>query len=239
MAIQSRRPTILLTRPLPQSRRFAEKLAQVTDLPVVTAPLMAADFLRPGLPEGPFSAAIFTSETGVEAARALGAPLPARAWCVGARTAAAARVAGFDAVAAGGDAAALVAAIRSAGAPGPLLHLRGEDSRGDVAKTLTKGGIVTYEAVVYAQRPRPLTPEARELLGAGGGVIVPLFSPRSARLFAAEAGAAANLWLAALSPAVAGAVAGLHPVALEIADRPDATAMLLAVQRLIASACPS
>lgn len=234
---RGQRPTILLTRPLPQSLRFARALADICDLPVVISPLMAVEVLPATLPDGPFSAIILTSETAVSIAAGLSG-LPLRAYCVGDRTAEAARKAGFQPASAQGDAKALLALIRNAGEAGPLLHLRGEESRGNLAETLTKGGIVTDQAVIYTQRPQPLTAQARALLAGDQPLIVPLFSPRSARLFLQEAGPLRNpLWLAALSPAVAAELAGLHPDGLEIAERPDAAAMLVAVQRLIASAC--
>jgi uroporphyrinogen-III synthase len=65
-------------------------------------------------------------------------------------------------------------------------------------------------------------------------VILPIFSPRSARLLAAElrrVAAKAPIWLAALSPAVAEAF-DFPTVYTEIATRPDSPAMLQAVQAL-------
>lgn len=235
--VQSQPPTILLTRPLPQSLRFARMLAEVCDLPLVISPLMAARALTPILPEGPFSAVILTSETGAELAGQMPG-LPRLAYCVGDRTAAIAARQGFQAVSAEGDAQRLTALIVARNEAGPLLHLRGADSRGALAETLTKGGTATHEVVIYDQEPQPLTVEARELIASGQPLIVPLFSPRSARLFLQEAGQPAGpLWLAALSPAVAAELTPLAADGLEIAERPDARAMLVAVQRLIASAC--
>lgn len=222
-----------------QSRRFAQELAGVTDLPVVISPLMAPVFLAPPLPEGPFRAVILTSETGAQVAGTLCAALPGLAYCVGARTAEAARAAGFEAIVAGGDAAELVATLSGGDETGPLLHLRGRDSRGEIAGTLTKRRIVTHEAVIYDQQEQPLSDEARGLLAGDAPLIVPLFSPRSAVLFAAQAQGAERLWLAALSPAVAAALGDLPRLGLEIAEKPEAGPMLLAVQRLIASATAS
>jgi uroporphyrinogen-III synthase len=93
-----------------------------------------------------------------------------------------------------------------------------------VAARLAALGLPAAEAVVYDQRPQPLTPAARAWLAGARPVIVPLFSPRSAALFAAEAaGAAAPLRIAALSAAVAAAA---PPAALlAVAARPDAAAM--------------
>lgn len=222
-----------------QSRRFAQELAGVTDLPVVISPLMAPVFLAPPLPEAPFRAVILTSETGAQAAGTRRAVLPGLAYCVGARTAEAARAAGFEAIVAGGDAAELVATLSGGDETGPLLHLRGRDSRGEIAGTLTKRRIVTHEAVIYDQQEQPLSDEARGLLAGDAPLIVPLFSPRSAVLFAAQAQGAERLWLAALSPAVAAALGDLPRLGLEIAEKPEAGPMLLAVQRLIASATAS
>ncbi len=240
MAVQSRPgaplPPFLLTRPAAQGARFAEALAaRFPGALVVASPLLAPRLLAPALPPGPFDAVIFTSETGVAAAAALPGPLPRRAFAVGARTAAAARAAGFAARAAGGDAEALVAML-AALRPGRLLHLHGAETRGEVAARLSAAGVPTAAAVVYRQEPQPLSPAARALLAGGGAVAVPLFSPRPAALFAAAAaGARAALWLASLAPAVDAAAAGLPAARRAVARRPDAEAMLEALAELLAA----
>jgi uroporphyrinogen-III synthase len=225
---------VLLTRPMAQSQNFAAALqARFGDrLRPILTPLMAPVFLTPVLPTGPFAGVIFTSATGVEAAKRL--DLPRRAWCVGAETAARARAAGFEALSADGDAEALVAAILANPPPGRLLHLRGEEVRGDVTELLNSAGLETFSAVVYRQDPHPLTAEARAVLAAAGPVIVPLFSPRTGTLFrqALPWDLRADLRLATMSQAVADAVAGL-PGTVIIARRPDADAMLDAVARLL------
>lgn len=203
---------VLLTRPAEGNARFAALL----DGPVLSAPLAEPRFLAPPLPRA--EAVIFTSATAVQA---LGGAVPApRAWCVGDRTAAVARAAGFAARSAAGDAEALIKAILAAKETGPLLHPRGRASRGDVAGRLSAAGIPTTEAVVYEMEDRPLSAAARSLLL--GAVIVPLFSPASARRFLRAAPDARPVF-ACLSPAVsrelpAGAVR-------HIAARPDATSM--------------
>ena len=87
MTRQSRAPTILLTRPLAQSQRFAAVLADVISVPVMISPLMATEFLLPALPHHTYSAVLLTSETGAIAAGRMREHLPKRAWCVGDRTA--------------------------------------------------------------------------------------------------------------------------------------------------------
>jgi uroporphyrinogen-III synthase len=233
-ATPARAVPVLLTRPMAQSQAFAAALQARfgARLHPILSPLMAPVFLTPTLPKGPFAAVIFTSATGVEAAKAL--DLPRRAWCVGAQTAARARAAGFEARSADGDAAALVAAILADPPPGRLLHLRGEEVRGDVADMLNSAGLETFSAVVYRQDPQPLTAKARAVLTAEGPVIVPLFSPRTGTLFrqALADDLQADLRFAMMSEAVSDAVAGLSKT-VAIARRPDADAMLDAVARLL------
>lgn len=174
---------------------------------------------------------IFTSETGVEAAVAGGWSLPRTAYCVGDRTAQAAQAAGFAARSAGGDATALVALLTGERPPGRLLHLRGAEARGDVAATLTAAGIPTDEAVVYDQKEQPLTDAARALLCGDAPVIVPLFSPRSARLFVAAGDWRAPLWIAALSPTVADEIGG-NAARMAVAGHPDVAHLLDAIDSL-------
>lgn len=243
MARQSHVPPILLTRPAAQAARFADLLRQrLGETVVVTSPLLAPEFLVPDLPEMPVRGLIFTSETGVEGFLRLPdaaslAQVPV--WCVGDQTARVAREAGLAARSASGDAAALLAAIIAAGDKGPLLHLCGQDTRGDLAARLTGAGISTTVATVYAQQPQPLTPAALALLRGSTPVVVPLFSPRTAAVFAAAAGTIAPLaplWIAAFSPAVAGAVPQQISTRLRISATPDAAAMVNAVVALIAAA---
>lgn len=243
MAIQSDSDPlpVLLTRPEQESRAFAVTLADRFGprLRPVVSPLMRPETLTPALPPGPFAGVIFTSPQGVASAAAYRAQLPDLAWCVGARTAREAQAAGYQARSADGDAVALIAAIRADPPPGPLLHLQGEDTRGDVAGQLSRAGIPTARAVVYRQAPQPLTAEAAELLSRPGVVLVPLFSPRSALLFlkALPTPTGADLRLAAISPAAAEVLSPLGlPVA--VARRPDAEAMVEAVGSLIAAAPP-
>ncbi|WP_128255042.1 uroporphyrinogen-III synthase [Falsirhodobacter deserti] len=207
--------TVLLTRPSEGSTRFAAML----EGPVILSPLLEPRILPADLP--PASSLIFTSPTAV---RAAGSPPATHAWCVGDRTAAVARQAGYAARSAAGDAEALFRAILASKEVGPLLHLRGRESKGDLARRLTEAGIPTAEAVVYEMVPRPLTEEARQALRGTSPIVVPLFSPASARRFMAEApDAAAPLRFACLSDAVAHVLP--NDAMAATAARPDAQAM--------------
>lgn len=238
MAPQHCALSVLLTRPAAQAERFAAEMAiRFGDtLKPVFSPLMVPEYLCPDWPDEEYSTLILTSETGVEATarlRALGRKLPKQAICVGDRTAAMARAAGFDATSAQGDAEVLIALILQGDDPGPFLHLRGRDARGDIAPRLAAKGRRAHAAIVYQQVAQRLNGQARALLGGTDPVVIPLFSPRSAALLADFGPFAAPLLLAAISPAAAETATILAPLRMEVAARPDAAAMLDAVGKLI------
>ncbi|UWQ53810.1 uroporphyrinogen-III synthase [Leisingera caerulea] len=221
---------LLMTRPLAAAERFVAGLPEAAraGLQVIYAPLME---IRPA--QAPVSldgvkGVIFTSANGVEAAsRETAARLTA--YCVGERTAQAAAEAGWQASCLGRCAEELVAALLSQRPEVPLLHLRGAHARGDIAGRLTSGGIPCQEQTLYDQVLLPLTQEAKSLLAAQTDVIVPLFSPRTARHFANLCGDAAHLHLLALSPAVAEPLKGLNCKTLRVSKTPDAAALATAV----------
>ena len=229
--------TLLLTRPEAQARRFARE-AEARLGPfgqVIVAPLMQIVPLEPFPPVPDGAELAFTSENAVAVAAPRLGGTGRRAWCVGDRTAEAARAAGFDAMSAGGDAAALAALIARSGPAGDILHLSGRHQRGDLAAQLAQAGLTARRLPVYDQAARPLPKPARAALDGPAPVLVPLFSPRSAALLSQEIarGARAPLLVAALSPAVASAWTGPGPESLEVAERPDADALLAALARLV------
>ncbi|MGR3591255.1 MAG: uroporphyrinogen-III synthase [Limimaricola soesokkakensis] len=219
-------PTLLLTRPEPAARRFLAELEirAGRHLKAVIAPLMRIDEMTPPRPARSPAALILTSERGAWGAARMGyTGLPA--WCVGPRTAQAARLAGLDPRPGGGTAETLIAAILKAPDEGPLLHLRGDHQRGDLADRLRAAGRGCDEAVVYAQTARPLSEAGRHLLSGRTPVVAPVFSPRSAALLAACAPIAAPLALVAISAAAARPLSKLGPP-VTMASRPDADAMI-------------
>lgn len=223
----------LLTRPAWQGMRFAATLRRrYPGIYVAESPLLAPVLLQPELPGGVFDAVVFTSETGVASAIPYRARLPRLAFCVGDRTTQVAREAGFDARSAAGDAEALVSLLVHLRL-GRLIHLHGQETRGDVVARLGAAGIEAHGLVTYRQEPQPLTDVALALLQGGAPVVAPVFSPRTARLLTgAVQGARAPIWLAAFSPAVADEAN--FPTARRItALRPDEEAMLAAIDRLI------
>jgi uroporphyrinogen-III synthase len=225
-------PLLLLTRPEPASRRFLAELEALAGrrIAAVMAPVLAIEPVPVALAERP-AALVLTSENGAGRAGALGLA-GLTAWCVGPRTAHAARAAGLRAIEAGPDAEGLVARLLAERPEGPLLHLRGEHAAAPVAARLRAGGIEVGEAVAYRQRALPPTGAARAALGGERPVVLPLFSPRSAALVAGwGVGAGAPLHVVAISPAAARAAAPLGARTLDVAARPDGAAMAGATLR--------
>lgn len=231
---------VLVTRPRAQAEKFARRLTARFGSRVrpIVAPLMAPEFLSPPVPDGPFAAVIFTSAHGVEGAVRLQADLPRPAYCVGRATAAAATAAGFDAQSSDGDVADLAATLLSGPRMGRFLYLRGVDTTGELENQLISNDIPAVSLQVYLQQSLPLERESLALMRQSGPVILPLFSPRSAHIFrdARPVDTHADLRIAAMSMAVATVAAGIPHSALVIAARPDADAMLDAVESLLALA---
>lgn len=232
--VRQSQPHILLTRPQAQSARFEKDLG----LPAVISPLMMPEFLTPPPPSGHFAAVVLTSETGVEAARrisAAGQHLPLTVFCVGRRTANAAAQLGLSPALIGVNLADLAAQIAAAGPVGRLLILRPEDSAGELDEMLVSARIETVSQIVYRQKPCPLTDQAIEILRGKQMVFLPLFSPRSARLFAAEyrrVGGTAPICCIAISAETADAF-DLPTRQLQISRQPNGEAMRLAVLELL------
>ena len=229
---------LVLTRPEEASRRFLaaveERLGQRV-AHILSSAIEIESVAHGPLPDG-VASVILTSEQGALRARGAGARAGMTAWCVGDRTADVARREGFEAVSAGGDVEALIATILKARPEVPLVHIRGEQTTGDVSARLNKAGLMTHELVVYRQRDRTLATEVFEALADGETLVVPLFSPRSAGAFLRQAKPSAPLRVIAMSQAVADKAAACGARDIFVVERPDIEAMVLATCRRISMA---
>jgi len=230
---------ILLTRPQAQSEALAEPLRALGWTPLI-APMLTLEILPP--PPG-FEAMVetagalaFTSANGVRAFEAASPRRESPVYAVGDATETAARETGFSATrSAAGDADALSRLIVSDPPDGPILHIRGEHGRGDLAARLNAVGIAATEAVLYAMRPADALPEeAAQALAAGRVQAASFYSPRTAHIFAALAKKAnlaplSAMRAVAISAAAAAPLESLGLRRISIADRPDGVAMLSAI----------
>lgn len=225
---------LLMTRPRAASDRFVAALpaALRARLTVVHSPLLEIVRTTGAIDLADARGIVFTSANGVATAAGLTGRRDLPCFCVGEATTRAARAAGWTAHCAGENAEAMVAALIATPPEPPLMHLRGVHARGDVAARLTAAGTATRELAIYDQQMLSLTDAALALLNGPAPVIVPLFSPRTARQFADLAGGRAPLLIAALSRAVADPLESLDNAVLEVAKCPDSAAMVETVARL-------
>jgi uroporphyrinogen-III synthase len=226
---------LLVTRPGPDGVRTAAAL-RVRGHDVVLAPLLRMEPIACDIPNKAYGAVVMTS---ANAARTV-ASHPRRdelialpAFTVGARSAQAARAAGFgDVRSADGDKADLAAFIRAQYRDSrPLLYLAGEERAGELDPAELGVPVVTaviYRAVPVEHFPPPVAAALRN--GELGGVLH--FSRRMAEAFLACAAQAEVLDQAlaplhvCLSRRVAQPLIAAGAVGIRIAAHPDEAAML-------------
>ena len=224
---------LLVTRPEPDATRTADAL-RLRGHEAIAAPLTRMEAIAAEL-GGPFSAVLMTS---ANAARAiahdsrLGEVRTLPLFTVGARSADAAREAGFaNVVSADGalpDLVRLAAMHARRGAR--LLYLAGEDRAGDLQGDLAKHGILVETAVIYRAVVRDALP--REVLGVIGTLDGALhYSHRSAETLLRLAeradllGPVLGLAHYCLSGEVARPLRAAGAARVSVAARPDESAL--------------
>ncbi len=224
-----------MTRPRAASERFCAQLpGEVRDqLNVIVSPLIEIVPQADALELDGLHGLIFTSTNAVSIAAGLTPQRNLPCYCIGDATTAAAQGAGWQAEKAGANASELVATLSRTQPASPLLHLRGTHSRGDIAARLTGSGCKVREQIVYDQRLVRFSDTAISALAGAGPVIAPVFSPRTARHFAKLHAGGNQLYLAALSGAVAKPLKALKYNALLVAERPDSATMAALVRQLV------
>lgn len=163
---------IWIARPEPGATRTALRVADLGHDPLV-APVLAMAPTGDAMPAGPFDGVLVTSANAVAVLAGRGrddgaAPV----FCVGARTAEAARKAGLaDVREAQGDAPALARLVRASLPTGSrLLHLAGADRKAEPAGSLVAAGYAVTVHVAYAMNAVPRLPmSVAEALGGSGG----------------------------------------------------------------------
>ncbi|THH34615.1 uroporphyrinogen-III synthase [Aliishimia ponticola] len=217
--------TVLLTRPADASNQVADQLRTTFGrrLQIIVSPLLQIAATGQVPDQSGSAGVIFTSANGVSFG---GKPGAIPAYCVGKATTDAASQAGWQAEYVGDTADALVATLEKRQVSGPLVHIGGVHRRGHVAKRLTASGLPTTEVDVYDQAPLELSQAAKTALCDRLPVIVPLYSPRTARIFANDFPPTARPHLVAISKAVMAELAHLPATTRQIALSPDACSML-------------
>ena len=235
-------PSILLTRPRAAAERMAEELRRLGYDSAVEPLLTVVPSLAPPPDIKGVSAVMITS------ANALAWPLPAAlqsllqrpCFCVGARTAAAARAFGFqDARSADGDGADLAQLIADSAGGKSVLHIAGQETYGKAQDILRRKGFTVGTWPVYAVVPAvEFSPQTVALIRDGKIDAVPVFSPRTAELLKtllqrhALPACCGRLIAIGMSEAVTEALRPLPWRILAAAERPTEESVIARLQEL-------
>jgi uroporphyrinogen-III synthase len=233
----------LVTRPRKESEALARALAARSIEPVIE-PLMKVHYLAPvALDFGGVQAVLCTSANGVRALARASVERRVPLFAVGDATAERAHAEGFTSVAsAAGDAGDLarLAAARLRPQDGPLLHVAGNVVAGDLVEKVRERGFVIERRVLYKAQPaRALSQSTVDALRRGSIDFVLFFSPRTAAIFAELAGAAGvtecctTMTVVSISRAADAALGNLRWRDRRIAERPNQSALLAALDRVL------
>ena len=229
-------PRILVTRSEPGASETAERLAAAGYTPIIE-PVFAIEPIAAAIPD--FDALAFTSANGAREFVKLSSRRDVPVFCVGARTAEAARESGFaNVLSADADVEALGVLISDKAPKGSrVLHAGNEEARGDLTGRLRSAGFSADFVAIFraapARIPGPIL--SNHLAGRPAFDAVLVHSPRAAAILAGfAAGSTAAFDIAAISAA---AVAPLASVAgrTEIAAQPNEQSLLSALARLLSS----
>jgi uroporphyrinogen-III synthase len=227
---------LLVTRPAADAAALADQLRAAGHEVLLDPIIEIRERADAALDLDGITGLLFTSANGIRAFVALSPRRDLAVYAVGDHTATAARAAGFVTIeSADGDVEALARLVRERRKPedGVLLHISGTVTAGELAGTLGEAGYTVRQAALYEAEPAAsLAESTRAAIAAGTLDGVLLFSPRTARHFAAlidraalgtEVGAL-TAWC--LSKPVAEALAPLSLCAVEIAPKPTLEALL-------------
>ncbi len=231
------RRAVLVTRPLEEARQTAARLAE-DGIEALVWPLTAIRPVATTLAVPPTAEALLlTSGHGARAFAALSTRRDLPALCVGQRTAEIARGVGLAAMAAGGDAEALVRMAVGTGLR-HFFHPRGRHTATDLPALLAASGQRVSEAVVYAAEetgacPAPVT----HALGSGRIGAVGLWSARNAEILARRIVEGLRLGpgvtAVAISERAAAPLGDAGFSQVVVADEPSGPAMVAALARAV------
>lgn len=184
--------TVLVTRPIQDAARLAIRLEALEYAPIIE-PMLSIVPTREARP-GKFapSGIVVTSRNALVAIKArrhdVDDLFDKPCFCVGPRTAEAARSLGFkDVIVAKGDAISLAAAVDDLLSPSsrPVLYIRGEEVTGVVQDVLKEAGHAVVDWAVYrAQAASVLSPGLQKRLAEEGLGAALFFSKRTAEVYA-------------------------------------------------------
>ncbi len=225
---------ILITRPAASSEEFATKLRARLgqDLSIVIAPLIEIRHLRPATDISRYRTLVFTSANAVQGFAVLTENRNFDCFVVGPNTAEAALHDGFKPHEGPGTAQELAQDLLRIQPPEPILYVRGTHVAFDLSAHMRRHAAEIEDVVVYEQVAKSLSNKAASEMKEASSLIVPLFSPRTARIFSDQCKTDARLFIGAMSKSVADHITSLKLTKLTIADKPTSCSMVDVTERL-------
>ena len=218
----SKFPTLVMTRPKQAAHRLLTQVetALGREVPHVFAPILQIQ------PVGAWPELTGDIEVIVTSEHAVRGDLSGiTAHCVGGRTAEAATAQGAQVQTVAVNAEALLQDLGTR--PATYVHLCGSHKAVDISARLTAAGLSCRDHRVYAQVAQPLSDDAREALEGEDPALLPLFSPRSARLVGgAIAKPGPHLQVIGISDAVAAEWRATTGKTADFVDTPTGDAMV-------------
>jgi uroporphyrinogen-III synthase len=183
--------SILLTRPEEAAQDFMLEAQQITEMPLINAPMTRIEMLDAPLPDiNGFAGLVFTSMRGVRAFAARSSqPAQCPVFVTGDQPAQDARQAGFaDIINVQGTAAGIVPAILENGPPGKYLHPCGVHMAVNLQEYVRDTNIEILGLPLYtARKVHTISPESLSRLKGGDIEAVLFFSARAGEQFAVMA----------------------------------------------------
>lgn len=220
-------PLVLVSRPAVQASEFRQMLG--SSVLCISSPILEIEFLQLKFDPDNFGGFIFASRNGVLAASRNFDLKGHRAFAVGRRTAQLASEFGMAVTHSNGGSNELVQHVAQANPEKKLMLVRGENSVGHVVENLASFGVAADQVVGYLQVPRQLSDEAKKALQGPKGILVPVFSPRSAQLLGIEfnkSGVFAPITLIGMSEKIIASWCGPVPAVTHVAKRPTLAEMV-------------
>ncbi len=217
-------PILVLTRPYASAQRLKAQINDGLAVPcgVIISPALEIVPNKSLHNLSQFDGVIVTSKHAVQ-----GKLNGIRTFCVGETTAQAAVKAGGQLIHCAPDVDALLVWLKKQPDLGRLIYLRGSHVTLDIRANLALCGIACEQYQAYRQNVIPLTPDAIAAIEGEQSAILPLFSPRSARLVGqVVTRLGQGLCVIAISPAVAQAWCETTGGICAVATRPTGSSMV-------------
>lgn len=215
---------LLLTRPLDGNERFCLNIEHLlSQCEILDNPLQKIEFLEALIEVKEGSILIFTSINGLRASKKYNLRNK-KCFVVGENTRKIAASSGYEVLGSSSDQENLLKLIKLKKPTESMVHIRGKHTAGNLCGSLKNSGFSCFEITGYNQKPLKIKKQVFQKVMSGRPVILPIFSPRSAKLLLKELDLT-GFHVVAMSEVVSKELAGVDLAELIISKKPDLISM--------------